>query len=119
MTYSPRVGVSPSVRWRFTTRVEHKAETAILFAKGRIGYQVVGEFTAAARQCLALPGVQLLIVDLAGVDYLNGAGLRAIITLGAESKARGARVVVRGANDAVRVTLGLADFRKKKRANAI
>ena len=111
--YSSSV-VSPSVRWRFSARVEHKGDTAILFVEGRVGYQALRDFLAAARRCLTLPGVRLLILDLAGLDYLNGGGLRGIIELGAQARTAGARVVVRGAADAVRVTLGLADFRRRR-----
>ena len=104
-----------SRQWRLDARAEIKEDRTLLFFDGRVGYATLAAFESAVREALARPGLQLLILDLAGVDYLNGGGLRAIIAAGAGARARGARVVVRGATNAVRVTLGLADFRKRPR----
>jgi len=104
-----------SPRWTLAARAEIKDDTTILFLTGRVGYATLDTFERAAREALARPGLKLLILDLAGVDYLNGGGLRVIIALGAAARARGGRVVVRGASHAVRVTMGLADFRRRGR----
>jgi anti-anti-sigma factor len=105
----------PASQWRLAARAEIKEDSTLLFLEGRIGYATLAAFESAVREALARHGLQLLILDLAGVDYVNGGGLRAIIAAGAAARTAGARVVVRGARDAVRVTLGLADFRKRPR----
>jgi len=109
------VARTASPRWALAARTETRDDTTILFLEGRIGYATLEAFRRAAREALAHPGTKLLILDMSGVDYLNGGGLREIIALGAEARARGGRVVVRGANHAVRVTMGLADFRRRGR----
>ena len=55
-----------------------------------------------------------IVIDLAGADYLSSPGLRAIVALATKMEERKGQVIVRGARDAVRVTLGLADFTKTK-----
>jgi anti-anti-sigma regulatory factor len=51
---------------------------------------------------------------LTKVDYLSSPGLRAIVSLAARIERIRGQVIVRGARDAVRVTLGLADFARHK-----
>lgn len=114
-SYSAVVAGNGSPRWALAARAEIKDDTTILFLDGRVGYATLDAFERAATQALARPGLKLLILDLAGVDYLNGGGLRAVIALGGAARTSGARVVVRGASHAVRVTLGLADFRRRGR----
>jgi anti-anti-sigma factor len=82
---------------------------------GRFGHRAAPDFQRAARQCLSA-SVSGIVVDLAGVDYLSSPGLRAIVGLATEMQARRGQVIVRGARDAVRVTLGLADFTKTRRS---
>lgn len=80
---------------------------------GRFGHRAAPEFERAAAACLA-EGPAGIVVDLSGVDYLSSPGLRAIVALAGELQARKGQVVVRGAKDAVRVTLGLADFTRTR-----
>lgn len=80
---------------------------------GRFGQRAAPDFERAARQCLA-SNVSDIVVDLSGVDYLSSPGLRAIVALATQVQARRGQVIVRGARDAVRVTLGLADFTKTR-----
>ena len=80
---------------------------------GRFGHQAAPDFERAAESCLdgAVSGI---VIDLAGVDYLSSPGLRAIVALAIRMEELKGQVIVRGARDAVRVTLGLADFTKTK-----
>ena len=80
---------------------------------GRFGHRAEPDFMKAAQQCLAA-GVSGIVIDLAGADYLSSPGLRAIVALATRMEERRGQVIVRGARDAVRVTLGLADFTKTK-----
>jgi anti-anti-sigma factor len=82
---------------------------------GRFGHQAAPEFERAAQECLTA-GVSGIVIDLAGADYLSSPGLRAIVALATQMEQRRGQVIVRGARDAVRVTLGLADFTKTKQA---
>jgi anti-anti-sigma factor len=81
---------------------------------GRFGHEALAAFEQAARP-LVDSGVHSIVIDLAGVDYLSSPGLRAIVALATEMQSRKGQVIVRGARDAVRVTLGLADFARSKR----
>lgn len=102
-----------SPAWRFNVTVERTGDTAVLRVAGRFGHRAAPEFTKAAQQCLETE-VSGIVIDLAGVDYLSSPGLRAIVALATVVQARKGQVIVRGAKDAVRVTLGLADFTKTK-----
>lgn len=103
----------PTAAWRFRVIVEQSGDTAVLNLSGRFGHRAAPEFERAARQCLAA-NVSGIVVDLAGVDYLSSPGLRAIVALATRMQERKGQVIVRGAHDAVRVTLGLADFTRTK-----
>jgi len=80
---------------------------------GRFGHEALPAFERAARQSIEA-GVHGIVVDLTGVDYLSSPGLRAIVALSTEMASRRGQVIVRGARDAVRVTLGLADFARTR-----
>lgn len=80
---------------------------------GRFGHRAAPEFEKAAAECLA-QGVAGVVIDLSAVDYLSSPGLRAIVSLAGKLQERRGQVIVRGAKDAVRVTLGLADFTRTK-----
>ncbi len=103
----------PPKAWRFNVIVESTADTAVLKLDGRFGFEALPAFAQAARQA-ADSGVHGIVIDLAGVDYLSSPGLRAIVALSTEMAARRGQVIVRGARDAVRVTLGLADFARTR-----
>ena len=99
--------------WRFSVTVERTGDTAVLKVTGRFGHRAAPEFERAAQACLD-SDVSGIVIDLAGADYLSSPGLRAIVALATKMEARKGQVIVRGARDAVRVTLGLADFTKTK-----
>ena len=85
----------------------------MLRVAGRFGHQAAPEFERAAETCLD-GQVSGIVIDLTGADYLSSPGLRAIVALATKMEERKGQVIVRGARDAVRVTLGLADFTKSK-----
>ena len=100
-------------RWGFSVTVEEARDTAVIKVAGRFGHQAAPEFEKAAQRCLdaKLHGI---VIDLTGADYLSSPGLRAIVALATRVEEHKGQVIVRGARDAVRVTLGLADFSKTK-----
>jgi anti-anti-sigma factor len=106
---------APGKAWTFAVSVEQAADTVILRLSGRFGHRAAPEFEHVARQCLE-SGAHSVVVDLAGVDYLSSPGLRGVVALATALQARKGQVVVRGARDAVRVTLALADFTKTRQS---
>jgi anti-sigma B factor antagonist len=104
--------------WRFGVTVERTGDTALLKVAGRFGHKATPEFERAAQTCLD-SNVSGIVIDLAGADYLSSPGLRAIVALATKMEERKGQVIVRGARDAVRVTLGLADFTKTKQGKRL
>jgi anti-anti-sigma factor len=88
--------------WGLETAVEQVPGGAIVTAKGRVGRVTAGRFaealTAARRHA------STLIVDLEGVDYVSGLGLR---TLGETADSADALILC-GVGEALRNTLELA-----------
>ena len=80
---------------------------------GRFGHRAASAFERAATTCLTA-GAAGVVIDLTEVDYLSSPGLRAIVSLASQFHERRGQVIVRGAKDAVRVTLGLADFTRTR-----
>ena len=103
----------PGRTWSFSVSAERTGDTTVLHLAGRFGHRAAPQFDRAASACLE-PGVGGVIIDLSGVDYLSSPGLRAIVSLAGQLHERRGQVIVRGAKDAVRVTLGLADFTRSK-----
>ena len=101
--------------WQFDVTVEHAGDTAVLRLDGRFGSRALPKFERAAQACLQAKPAGI-VIDLAGVDYLSSPGLRAIVALATQLEERKGQVIVRGARDAVRVTLGLADFTRTRQS---
>jgi anti-anti-sigma factor len=99
--------------WAFSVVVEKSRQATVLRLSGRFGHKAAPEFERVAAACVA-DNATAIVVDLTGVDYLSSPGLRAITALAARLEEVRGQVIVRGAKDAVRVTLGLADFSRQK-----
>ncbi len=88
--------------WGLETVVEQVPGGAIVTAKGRVGQVTAGRFaealTAARRQTSAM------VVDLGGVDYVSGLGLRALADTADSAEA----LILCGVGEALRNTLELA-----------
>jgi anti-anti-sigma factor len=93
--------------------VEKSSQATVLRLSGRFGRKAAPHFERAAAACLA-DQATAIVIDLTGVDYLSSPGLRAITALAARLEQMRGQVVVRGAKDAVRVTLSLADFARRR-----
>jgi anti-anti-sigma factor len=103
----------PGRTWAFSVTADQTGDTTVLRLAGRFGHKAAADFERAAAACLD-SGVGGVVIDLAGVDYLSSPGLRAIVSLAGKLQDRRGQVIVRGARDAVRVTLGLADFTRTR-----
>ena len=88
--------------WKLETSVESVQGGAIVTARGRISATTADRFAAALRQ--ARHEARRLVVDLAGVDYISGGGISALLEAadGAET------VILCGLGEAMRNTLDLA-----------
>jgi anti-sigma B factor antagonist len=93
--------------------VEKSSQATVLRLSGRFGWKAAAAFERAAAACVAEQATAI-VIDLTGVDYLSSPGLRAITNLAARVEQIRGQVIVRGAKDAVRVTLSLADFARQK-----
>jgi anti-anti-sigma factor len=111
--YIPAMARSDGRVWGFRVIPQQRGDTIVLRLEGRFGHRVTADFDAFAQRALATNPAGI-VIDLSALDYLSSAGLRAIVRLATELQARKGQVIVRGASDAVRVTLQLADFERQK-----
>jgi len=88
--------------WNLQRIVEPVAGGAIVTAKGRIGRVTADRFADALRA--ARREAPRLIVDLAGVDYISGSGVVALLETADSADA----LILCGLGEAVRNTLDLA-----------
>ncbi len=107
--------INPGRAWNFAVVAEATPKATILRLTGRFGHRAAPEFERVAETILTGPDpAAAVVIDLTGVDYLSSPGLRAITTLAARLEQMRGQVIVSGAKDAVRVTLGLADFARRR-----
>src|SRR5204862_5035811 len=98
------MGVERPLRtWALEVATERLAGAIVLVPKGRIGSITAGAFAEAVSAARA--AAPRVVIDLAGVDYISGAGIRVLQSFSAND---GARTIVCGLQDAVRITLELA-----------
>ena len=95
--------------WKLETSVAPIQGGAIVTARGRISARTAGQFAQALRQ--AGHGARRVVVDLAGVDYISGEGISALLEAadGAET------MIVCGLGEAMRNTLDLAGLNGRVR----
>jgi len=93
----------PSRTWELEISTEPVAGGIVLAAKGRIGSVSASQFEDAVGAALA--AAPRIIIDMAGVDYISSAGIRALQQTAATS---GGRTVLCGLHDAVRIALALS-----------
>lgn len=76
---------------------------------GRVDSATAPEFDNALKG-LQLEGRHRLVLDMAALDYISSAGLRAMVAALKEAKAHGGGVHVASANDKIRDTLAVVGF---------
>ena len=74
---------------------------------GRLDTTTAPELEAALQQ--SLPGVESLIFDLAGLEYISSAGLRVLLSAQKTMNRQG-KMVVRGANETIREVFDITGF---------
>ncbi|MGZ3596101.1 MAG: MlaE family lipid ABC transporter permease subunit [Syntrophales bacterium] len=81
----------------------------ILFVSGRISLDDLNDFTSDARSILQNKPLKKLMVDIAGIKYLDSAGTLALFQLEEEQTARSASVTFHGVTDEAKGILNLLD----------
>ena len=94
------------LRWPLRIHEERRDGALILVLAGRLGTASAVQFDAAVADAV-LRGDRRLVIDLKGVDYVSGAGLKALATAaGACAEARGSLALCELA-EPVRIALDL------------
>jgi anti-sigma B factor antagonist len=93
----------PVRTWGLEVLSEPVAGGILLAPRGRIGSVTAAAFARALQT--ALTSARVVAIDLGGVDYLSGAGLRVLEQSG---EADAGRTILFGAQDAVQITLELS-----------
>ena len=100
----------PVKKKEYALRIEDREPgDVILFVSGRIALDDLNDFISDARSILQNKPLKKLIVDIAGVTYLDSAGTLALFQLEEEQTARSASVTFHGVTDNVKGILNLLD----------
>lgn len=92
--------------WYLRTSVEDFGPVRVVAVEGRVSNATAAELARVLTAQITGPGE--LVVDLTGVDYINGAGLRAFESAAAALADSGGELVVCGLQPPVQVAFGLA-----------
>ncbi len=88
---------------------QHEGDVVVLGPVGRLNNETSPEFQNRLLGCVGSAGTSVL-VDLSKVDYVSGAGLRALMTASKQSKANGGRLAVAGLNPVVKEIFTISRF---------
>lgn len=83
---------------------------AVLRLAGEIDPHTVSALTDALAPPLTDPAVSELVLDLAGVSFIDSSGLRALISADVELAARNASLVLRSPSESTRRLLEITDL---------
>lgn len=102
--------VPSSKKKEYDLRIEEKGPgDVVLFVSGRIALDDLNNFISDARSILLNKPAKKLMVDIAGVKYLDSAGTLALFQLEEEQTARSASVAFHGVSDELKGILNLLD----------
>ena len=93
------MGAGEGIVWYLRAAEEDLGPVRLLVLEGRVSNATAPQLETALSR-LSAAGARTLIVDLAGVDYINGAGLRAFEAAAARWNGSG-RLIVCGLRPAV------------------
>ena len=93
--------------WYLRTSAEDFGPIRLVVVEGRVSSAAAGELARVLTGQLA-DGPRTVVIDLAGVDYINGAGLRVFETAAASLAGSGGELVVCGLQPPVQVAFDLA-----------
>jgi anti-anti-sigma factor len=90
--------------WHFDLEKERTDTALILTLRGRLGHQSVQQL----RDGVTSPEPVGVVVDLAGLDYISGQGLRALEDAARSAAAAGQPFILCGLEGSVRIAFDLA-----------
>jgi anti-anti-sigma factor len=96
-----------NLRWPLRVTQERRDGVLILALAGRVGFESADAFAATVAEAMA-KGHRNLVVDLASVDYVSSAGLKALETAAARCVEIHGTFVLCALTEPVRVALDLA-----------
>jgi anti-anti-sigma factor len=92
-----------------TTSLEYETgaegEVPVLVVQGDLDGATVGDFAAALGSVIALDRPERLVVDLAGVDFMDSMGLNELVRAHRSLHRLGGRLVLRSPGETARVLL--------------
>lgn len=94
----------------FTSRIEDL--TATITLDGRFTFEAHPEFKACTRETLEAPGLQVLVLDMERVTYLDASSLGMILLLREAAEARGVSIVLHRPSPPVMSLLEVVRFEK-------
>jgi anti-anti-sigma factor len=101
------MGAGQGIVWYLRTSQEEVEGACLLVVQGRVSNATAGELSRALMTRLG-EGSRSVIVDMTGVDYINGAGLRAFETAAAGLDGSSRELVVFGLQPPVQAAFELA-----------
>ena len=110
MLFGELMKVPSSKKKEYDLRIEEKEPgDVVLFVSGRIALDDLNNFISDARSILLNKPAKKLMVDIAGVKYLDSAGTLALFQLEEEQTARSASVAFHGVSDELKGILTLLE----------
>jgi anti-sigma B factor antagonist len=84
-------------------------EAIVIAVSGRVDAATAPQFEAQILELIA-GGRLRLVIDLADLDYINSAGLRALLVAGKRLKPQGGRLLLAAPREPVRQVLQISGF---------
>lgn len=101
------MGADEGIVWYLRTTEEDLGSVRLVVVEGRVSSATAAELSRVLTRQPA-DGPRKLVVDLTGVDYVNGAGLRAFETAAAGLDGSGGELIICGLQPPVQVAFDLA-----------
>ena len=101
------MGAGEGIVWYLRTSEERVGPVRLVLIEGRISSATAAEL-ARVLTGLVTDGLRAVVVDLSGVDYINGAGLRVFETAATRLNASDGELVVCGLRPPVQAAFRLA-----------
>lgn len=87
-------------------------DTALFMLKGRFDFSQYAVFKEEQSRALEKSGVRHIVIDFAGLEYLDSAALGILLVLLDRAKERNQSVTIRRAHGVVREILDVAHFER-------
>jgi anti-anti-sigma factor len=93
-----------------TLLIHPDPQAGILRLEGTFTFDAHGEFKTATTELLESKGLQSIVLDLAGLDYMDSAALGMLLLLRERAEARNMRVVLQRPASSVKAILDVVQF---------